>query len=133
ARLARVPLTVAAVVLRSDVPRNIKYTITLRHLVDVVTVNSLALVDAWRERGIEPQLMYIGVSGQTVVRGREAMRAELGLRADDVVIGTLARLANQKRLDRLLQAVQNLPEHVHCVIAGDGPDRSSLAELTRAL
>ncbi|MBV9110503.1 MAG: glycosyltransferase, partial [Gemmatimonadetes bacterium] len=43
--------------------------------------------------------------------------------------GTVARLARQKRIDRLVRTVALLPSEVHCVIAGDGEERAAVQTL----
>jgi glycosyltransferase involved in cell wall biosynthesis len=49
-----------------------------------------------------------------------SLRDELAIPADAPVVGTIARLARQKRLDRLLETVALLPPATHCVVAGTG-------------
>jgi len=68
--------------------------------------------------------------------GRQAVRAELGVRPDATVIGTVARFVPDKGLDTLLQAVgllvKRFPE-VQCLLVGDGPLRDELRNLSRTL
>ncbi len=42
---------------------------------------------------------------------------------------SVGRLANQKRIDRLVEAVGRMTVPVHCTIVGDGEDRAMLEEL----
>jgi glycosyltransferase involved in cell wall biosynthesis len=56
-------------------------------------------------------------------------RAELGLPADLILVGTIARLDPVKRLDVLLRATASLPE-VHVLVIGDGPERAQLVALS---
>jgi len=49
------------------------------------------------------------------------------------VIGALARFAPAKGLDLLVRAFASLPEEVHCVLVGDGPERASLESLAGEL
>jgi glycosyltransferase involved in cell wall biosynthesis len=56
-----------------------------------------------------------------------AVRRELGFSDDVFVIGTVSRLAKQKRIDRLIDAVASLPD-VQCIVAGDGTRRKALEE-----
>jgi glycosyltransferase involved in cell wall biosynthesis len=58
--------------------------------------------------------------------GGGTLRAALGIAPDAPCVGVLARLAGQKRLDRLLDAVALLPPEVHCIVAGEGPWRGVL-------
>jgi len=61
------------------------------------------------------------------------VRGELGIPAEAFVIGCVARLARQKRFDRLLRALVRIPHPIHCIIAGEGeelePTRALAAEL----
>jgi glycosyltransferase involved in cell wall biosynthesis len=61
------------------------------------------------------------------------VRRELGIPLDARCVGSVARLVEQKRLDRLLDAVARLPDDVHCVLAGDGPLRGALERQAAAL
>ena len=67
---------------------------------------------------------------------RAAMRSSLGLPADGLVIGTVARLDPVKSLGTLLEARSILATRfpaAHIVIAGDGPEREALVERAHAL
>lgn len=138
ARFARVPRVVARIGLSTDRPaRNVLYRIALRHWVHRVVVNA----DGLREGilhdlpGLAPErvvTIYNGAEPTTRRREPGAVRRELGLGPDARVVGTVARLAEQKRLDRLVRALKDLPAHVHVVIAGEGPERAKLEEAARA-
>lgn len=60
---------------------------------------------------------------------RQAARARLGLR-DRPTVAYLGSLAPEKQVDRAITAAALLPE-IELVVAGDGPERSSLERLTR--
>jgi glycosyltransferase involved in cell wall biosynthesis len=64
------------------------------------------------------------------------LRSELGLLAESQIVFTAAMFRPQKRLDRLISAMAKvrteLPD-AHLVLAGDGPERASLVELSREL
>jgi glycosyltransferase involved in cell wall biosynthesis len=65
-----------------------------------------------------------------------ALRTELGFRSDDVVIGSVGRLVEQKDYPTQLQAFALAAAHVpglRMVIAGDGPLRSMLERLAGEL
>lgn len=70
-----------------------------------------------------------------VTADRFEIRRELGLEASDALLVTVARLAPQKDLDVLLDAMRRLPDRAAppatAVIAGDGPLRAHLAERIR--
>jgi glycosyltransferase involved in cell wall biosynthesis len=66
----------------------------------------------------------------------DALRRELALPADELVLGTVASLTRKKGHTYLLQAVAALFERgVRCslLLAGDGPERSSLEKQTTTL
>jgi glycosyltransferase involved in cell wall biosynthesis len=137
ARLAGVPRVIARVGLEGDGPRSLKYRAALAWWVDAVVVNAARLrppftaLPGWREDRVPV------IHGAATVPGSRlppaAARAALGIAPDAPVVGAVARLAPQKRLDRLLRAVALLPEQVHCVLAGDGPQSAALHALAAEL
>jgi glycosyltransferase involved in cell wall biosynthesis len=63
---------------------------------------------------------------------RESVRAALGFKPDDLVIGTVGRLERQKRFDVLLDAVAPIAlQHpsLHLVVVGDGSLRADLQRI----
>jgi len=137
ARLARVPRIVVRVGLETDTPRRAKYRLVLARWVDAVVVNATRIrapFDALP--GLGPKRVFVIHNGVVPPERRQppgALRAQLGIAADATVVGAVARLAGQKRLDRLLRTVAALPADVRCVIAGDGEERASLAALAEEL
>ncbi|MGH3066653.1 MAG: glycosyltransferase family 4 protein [Gaiellaceae bacterium] len=69
-------------------------------------------------------------------RSRADVRAELGLRDDELVILSTGRLAEQKGLEYLIRAAallrDDLPD-ARILLAGDGPRRDRLAKLVSSL
>jgi glycosyltransferase involved in cell wall biosynthesis len=124
-RMAGVPRIVARIGLQSDVPRNAKYHFAFRRLVDHVVVVAERLRPAYQAfPGLGPQRVWLipnAVHPPVAVRPVCAVRTSLGIAPGAPCVGTVARLAGQKRLDRLLDAVALLPADVHCIVAGDGP------------
>lgn len=124
-RMGGVPRVVVRVGLESDVPRNAKYRFAFRRLVDHVVVVAERLAPGYEA------LPAYGAGRVTVIpnavhpsappRGDGALRKALGIAPGAPVVGTVARLATQKRLDRLVDAVARLPGDVHCIVAGEGP------------
>lgn len=129
-RLARVPRIVARIGLETDTPRSAKYRFALRNLVDGVAVNastmaaSFAGLDGFGAGKVE--VIHNGVVAPHRELSGGSLRRELGIAPEVFVIGTVARLARQKRIDRLLLAVRDAPAGIHCVIAGDGEERDAL-------
>ena len=133
ARIAGRPRVLVRVVLQTDVPRSAKYRFALAHLVDAVVLNAreqappfLAL-PGWNERRVLTIYNYYpppppGTPGQ--------VRRECGIPPGARVAGAVARLASQKRLERLVEAVALAPG-LDCILAGDGPERPALAALAR--
>jgi glycosyltransferase involved in cell wall biosynthesis len=138
ARIAGVPRVVARIGLDTDLPgRHWTYRATFRRWVHAVLVNA----DGIRRDVLAsvPELdpsrvatVYDGVRLEAQVPGRDEARRSLGLPADVPIVGSVARLVVQKRLDRLLDAVALLPG-VHAVLAGEGADEPSLRERARRL
>ncbi len=131
ARLARVPRIIARVGLESDTPRSAKYRIALRRWVDGVVVNaqrmagSFASLDGFHESKI--RVIWNGVDARHSPADPMKVRQELDIPANQFLIGTVARLALQKRLDRLLEVAAFLPD-VTCIIAGDGTRKDELTQ-----
>ncbi|MFK7742083.1 MAG: glycosyltransferase family 4 protein [Planctomycetota bacterium] len=66
--------------------------------------------------------------------GRGAVRTELGIEPERIVLLALAQLVHRKGLDVLLRAVAELQDpRALCVLAGDGPEAGSLRELATQL
>jgi glycosyltransferase involved in cell wall biosynthesis len=64
---------------------------------------------------------------------RDELRAALGAGDADVVVLSVARLAPEKRLDVLVDAIAEAhDEHLLLAVAGDGPERQRLESLARA-
>jgi glycosyltransferase involved in cell wall biosynthesis len=128
---------IARVGLETDTPRNAKYRVALRRWTDCVVVNSERMVDSFGSlRGFganKVRVIHNGVVAPRRVGTPGSMRNSLGIHESARVIGTVARLATQKRIDRMLRVVAKLPPDVHCVIAGDGRERQGLATLAASL
>jgi glycosyltransferase involved in cell wall biosynthesis len=88
--------------------------------------------------GIDPEDVTFVANGiEPLVAGDPArVRAQLGLRPDDPVVGTVAVLRSEKRLDLVLRAIAALAEElprISLVVAGEGPERPALEALAREL
>lgn len=128
---------------------NLAYTIAerraARHCHVIVSVAD-AMTREFRRRGIGRDEQYTTVySGMEVDRflhpasddeSRDAMRRTLGFDRDDVVIGTVARLAQHKGHDDLLDALaDDLRTHPHWKLlwVGDGWWRERLTQRAQSL
>jgi len=137
-RLARVPRVVARIGLATDLPgRSAVYRIAFRRWIDGVVLNAAALrapVQASLPGLAAERVVVIrnGVDAPMPTLPPGAVRRELGVPPDAPVVGVVARLVRQKRLDLLVRAVARL-DGVRCVLAGDGPERGRLERLTAEL
>lgn len=132
ARIARVPRVIARVGLETDTPRSAKYRFALRRWVDSVVVNSPSMLASFEtlDRFGTARVSAIrnGVRVPAAPPSRVRARAALGLPDSLFIVGTVARLAQQKRLDRMLAAMSLMDPDTSLVIVGDGPDRSQLEQ-----
>ncbi|HEX8276387.1 MAG TPA: glycosyltransferase [Longimicrobiaceae bacterium] len=138
ARLAGVPRVVQRIVLSTDVPRGARYRLALRRFVDVIALNAAVMRPAFL--AADPELdptrvrtLYDGVRVPPRTAAPGAVRRALGLPEGARTVGAVARLAKQKRFERLLGAVALLPPDVHCVLAGEGPEHAALEALAAEL
>ena len=129
ARLAGVPV-VSRIGMSTDMPRNSKYRFLFRNLVDDVIVNAQDIRRAFVEQlpDFPPEHIVLITTGYrpTVTPNRSAARLALGLPKDAFVVGALARLAEQTRLDRWIAVVGALDGEATGLVAGDGPLRAEL-------
>lgn len=90
---------------------------------------------AARIRGDRTSLIYNGTTIETPApNARAAVRGELGIAADDLVIVRIGRLSAAKGNDVLLRAFARLPqEHLRLVLVGEGEERENLERLTTEL
>jgi len=131
ARFAHIPKTIARIGLETDTPRSWKYRVALKRWVDEVVVNARRMTAPFEGLpGFDAKKVHViwnGVRAPQPKREPGAVRKELGISTEQFVIGTVSRLAKQKRIDRLIDVVAALPD-VQCIVAGDGTRRKSLEE-----
>jgi glycosyltransferase involved in cell wall biosynthesis len=131
AQRARVPVVVARIGLDTDLPgKHWSYRLAYRRWVDAALVNADGIRRAvvGGLEGFDPAriaTVYDGISLDQAPESREEARAALGLPVDAPLVGAVARLSSQKRLDRLLAAVSHMPG-VHLALAGQGELEASL-------
>jgi glycosyltransferase involved in cell wall biosynthesis len=138
AKMAGVPRSILRVGALPNNPGGRTYRIALSHWVDAVALNA----DAMRSPLIAalPTVpahkfvtIYDGVAEHPRSNAGLALRRKLSIGDARPLIGSVGRLVKQKRYDRLLRAFAQLPEDVHCVIAGEGPELDPLRRLASEL
>jgi glycosyltransferase involved in cell wall biosynthesis len=136
ARKAGVRRIIARVGLESDTPRSWKYKFALRAWTDGVVVNARRIIEPFAEPDAgyrsRVRLIWNSVAAPHELVRSHKVRDELGISHDAFVVGAVARLSIQKRLDRLVRAAAALSE-AHCIIAGEGTSRPALEDLIREL
>ena len=103
---------------------------------DRVVGNSYAVRDFYRGLGVPDdrlEMIYSGIENEAPATvDPAAVRREFGFREDAPLVLFAGRLAEQKRVDDLVKALdllQHIQPDVRTIIAGDGPLRESLQEL----
>ncbi len=112
----------------------------LSRITDKMTTISAATRDAlvsfeWFARG-KIEVIYNGVNPLAPIEGGAHVRKRLGISDDALVLGTLSRLDSIKNQRMMLLALHRLREsvpHAVLLLAGDGPERHALVELTAEL
>jgi len=117
--------------------------IFLNRFVTALVVNSKAVMEAVYSREKvyknKMKLFYNGIELDGLVRTeklREEVRADFGIRPQDVVVGTLATFNPVKRYDLILKAVTVLRDikqarNIRFVLVGDGITRPDLERFCR--
>lgn len=137
-RIADVPRVVARIGLETDTPRNAKYRFVLRRWVDAVAFNA----DVMRARFAaalpdfrgELVTIHTGIPAGCAAPGEagRALREALGIPATAPVVGSVGRLASQKRYDRIVRALPSLAG-AHALILGEGAERGALEAMAAGL
>jgi len=110
--------------------------------VDRVVAVSGAVKDALIESGVSREKIDVIYNSIALGRfspdrvNRDAVRRDLGISGDNIVIGTAGKLNRGKGVFDLLSAVQRLVEtypNVRLIFVGDGPERTKLEQEARRL
>lgn len=130
AGLAGVPV-VARIGMSTDLPRNAKYRWLFRHRIAHTVVNSRGIKAGYLRSlpDLPPDrvtVIHKGVAPPADMPSRDEARAALGLAPGDRVIGGVGRMVRDKRFDRWLHVLSELPDDVKGVLVGDGPLRPDL-------
>lgn len=109
------------------------YKRALKYIDMVVPVSHAIGRQIMAERGVPKEkihTIHYGVDIQKYnIRDGAAKRIELGLRSDEIVFGTNARMTHQKGHVYLIEAAQEVVKkfpNIRFVLAGDGPLRSDI-------
>ncbi len=111
--------------------RSLARRFLLRGAHGVVVPSTLLQGLARRSWGVPDRRLHLVPNGVDAERfapgeGGPELRAELGIPAAARVIGCVGGLRPEKNLGRALAALEELPEDVHLILVGDGPQRSEL-------
>lgn len=111
-------------------------TRTFANLVDAVVVPTPAMATRLRDLGVTVRVAVVpsGIDLRRFGAGRrdEALRARAGARPGDRLVLCVGRLAKEKSVDLLFEALRIAHDRtLKLVIAGDGPDREALEERAR--
>jgi glycosyltransferase involved in cell wall biosynthesis len=141
ARLAAVPVVVVAE-MAVDLWKGRSEKFVDRRLAtwcDRLVGNSHAVVDFYRTLGVPDDrlaMIYSGTEAEEIPAvDPRAIRAELGFEAEAPLVLFVGRLAEQKRVDDLLKAIdllQHVQPNLRTVIVGEGPLRDRLEETASA-
>lgn len=80
---------------------------------------------------VPASVIYNGVDGRRLARsqGREETRQALGFSESDLVVAFCGRLAEEKRIDHIIEAVAGLPPRVKLLLIGSGYLHDHLRQL----
>lgn len=108
-------------------------------VVDALVVPSTAMIEVLQGYGIDRPMHLIptGIEMQGFAGGDgQAFRARLGIPPDHALLLHVGRVAREKNIEFLIQAMVRIRRHrpkVTLLLAGDGPARRELQGLVRAL
>ncbi len=84
------------------------------------------------ESEVIPNAMNTAHFSRVVSAGERAtVRAKIGVKEDDVLLVTTSRLVHKNATDDVIKALALLPEKVHFIVYGIGPDEAMLRELAK--
>jgi 1,2-diacylglycerol 3-alpha-glucosyltransferase len=108
-------------------------TRTFANLADAVVVPTPAMATHLRELGVTTRIEIVpsGIDVARFAAGKrdEALRERVGARQGDRLVLCVSRLAREKNVELLLQALAQADASIKLVVAGDGPLREELTEL----
>ena len=106
------------------------------NLADAVVVPTPAMRDRLFELGVTARVEVIPSGIDLSLFGSaqrsDAVRASYGIGKDDVLLLSVSRLAREKNVEVLIDALERCGDRTKLVIAGDGPERAALQERAKA-
>jgi len=133
ARLRRVPVSVMT--RHVALPwAKAKANVYLKLWKGIIPVSN-AVKQKLSDSGVPESRMCVAKAGTPrliATKGREEMRAELGLRVGSFAAGSFSRLVKEKGIDIFLRSIPWAPD-VQAVIYGEGPAGEELAQLSSFL
>ena len=112
------------------------YLTTFANKCTVVIAPAAQTADALEASGITKPIQVVpnGIDIERFMKGDgKRWRAKLNIPENNIVLLFTGRLAEEKSIDFLINAVAELDESVHLILVGDGPERDKLTELTTSL
>ena len=107
------------------------------NMADAVIVPTPAMRERLAELGVTARVEVIpsGIDLRHFGGGRrsEALRADLGAGEGRRLLLLVSRLAREKNVELLIDALAQSPPDVHLAIAGDGPERDAIEQRAAAL
>lgn len=136
ARAARVPV-VSRIGQSTDLPRNAKYRWLFRKAIERVVVSAADVAHSYRTLlpdlpGERVVTIPKGIAVPDNLPTRDEARARLGIPREAVVVGAVARLVPEKRIEHFIEAVARVPGCL-ALIVGDGPCREALERQVRLI
>ncbi|WP_404362260.1 glycosyltransferase family 4 protein [Marinobacter sp.] len=111
--------------------------LTTSHLVAISSATRDALVEYEYMPRNRIEVIYNGIAGLEADSERQvALRSKLGIRPDEQVLGTVARLdkvKNQKLMIHAIRTLMDSGQKVRLLLVGDGPERDALQALATGL
>lgn len=112
-----------------------------RYTTKIIAVSEDIRLLRIRSEGMSPQRIItipnaVDIDRFSRVNSRERVRKQLGIDASSLLIGTVARLEYQKRIDHFLEACHLIQKHfpnIRIVIVGDGTLRRELEAQAKRL
>jgi len=90
---------------------------------DVITVSSQEMVDYYTSKGYKVSLIPNAIDIDELPKGED--------RRFDKQIIYAARLSEEKGINEVIKVCEKLPDDIHLLILGDGPERSKVEEISK--